>query len=284
MLATNQNSTFRGACLTIFSDVPTELPVKLQYFAYSMETCPTTNKRHAQAWAYSTKAMRFTGWKKIFPDAHIEQMRGTFAENDVYISKESQLTSYGERPMENGKKRTLQDLVDEVSTAARDGIRLSEVIDATEHKSTYVQYHGGIQKLHSMIVSEKLRRVDKDIAPEVYWIQGPPGSGKTRYVHDKEATLYDCPVDDSYKWKDGYSGEDAVLYDNMSLENFKCPARLLKEIDRYFIQVPIKGGFIGWRPKRIYITSVHTLEFFATTGGFTDPNELFRRVTTQMTL
>jgi hypothetical protein len=135
-----------------------------------------------------------------------------------------------------------------------------------------------------MIISEKLRKVEEDFAPEVYWIHGPPGSGKTRYVHEKEPVLYDCPVDDSYKWKDGYSGEDAVLCDNMSVENFKSPSPMLKEIDRDFIQVPIKGGFIGWRPKRIYITSVHTLEFFATTVGFSDPNELFRRVTHQMSL
>ena len=140
----------------------------------------------------------------------------------------------------------------EVTSGAKEGKRLSQIIDDKEHKPLYVQYHNGIKSLHTMIISEKLRKVEEDFAPEVYWIQGPPGSGKTRYVHEKEPVLYDSPVDDSYKWKDGYSGEDAVLYDNMSVENFKSPSPMLKEIDRYFIQVPIKGGFIGWRPKRIY--------------------------------
>jgi len=284
MPATNENAPFRGACLTIFSEVPRELPVKLQYFAYAIETCPTTGKRHAQAWAYSARAQRLSGWKKIFPDAHIEQMRGTFAENDKYCSKEGQLIEFGERPMETGKKRTLADLCDEVTTGAREGKPLDIIMDDSEHKATYVQYNSGIRSLHAMTVTAKLRKIDKDFAPEVYYIYGPPGSGKTRHVHDKEDSVYDCPVDDSYKWKDGYAGQEAVLYDNMSLDNFKTPSRLLKEIDRYFIQVPIKGGFIGWRPKRVYITSVHTLDFFATTAGFTDPNEFLRRVTNQISL
>lgn len=30
---------------------------------------------------------------------------------------------------------------------------------------------------------------------------------------------------------------------------------LLQILDRYPIDVPIKGGFTAWRPKRIYITS-----------------------------
>jgi hypothetical protein len=116
------------------------------------------------------------------------------------------------------------------------------------------------------------------MAPEVIYIYGPPGSGKTRYVRDLEPNIYDCPEDDQYKWKDGYSGEDAVLYDNIRTDNIK-PTRLLKEIDRYFIQVPIKGGYIGWRPKRIYITSIHPLIVFANESGFSDPREFTRRVT-----
>lgn len=278
MPATNENAPFRGACLTIFGEPPEALPDKLQYFAYAQETCPTTGNKHLQCFAYAARAMRLTGWKKIFKGAHIEEMRGTFAQNEKYCSKEGQLIEMGERPMDNGKKRTLQELCTEVREGAQEGKPLSDIIMESENQHTFVQYHSGIKTLHAMAVSYKLARVDKDFAPDVIYIYGTPGCGKTRYVHSKEAQLYDCPEPSFYGWKDGYSGQEAVLYDNVRPDNIK-PVTLLKEIDRYFIQVPIKGGFVGWRPKRIYITSLYKPIQLAEQAGFSNPQELIRRIT-----
>jgi len=278
MPATNENAPFRGACLTIFGEPPEALPDKLQYFAYAQETCPTTGNKHLQCFAYAARAMRLTGWKKIFKGAHIEEMRGTFAQNEKYCSKEGKLIELGERPMDNGKKRSLQELCTEICQGVQENKRLSEIITQSDGKHTFVQYHSGIKALHAMEVSEKLRKIDKNFAPTVTYIYGAPGSGKTTYVHGHEPRLYECPEYAFYGWKDGYSGEEAVLYDNIRLDNFK-PVGLLKEIDRYFIQVPIKGGFVGWRPKRIYITSIFKPCELAAQGGFTDPQELIRRIT-----
>lgn len=285
MPETNENRTFRGACLTIFgkdgarpADI-TQLPVKLQYLAYGHEVCPDTNRPHMQAWAYATTPQRLSGWKKMFPGAHIEPMRGNFAENDAYCSKAATLVELGERPMESGKKRTLRDLCEEVTAGASTGVPLSTIIMDSEHKDTFVQYNSGIKTLHTYAVTEKLRKVDKTFAPEVIYVYGPPGTGKTRYVHDLDENVYDCPSEDGYKWKDGYAGQDTVLYDNVSPVTMLCPCRFLKEIDRYFIQVPVKGGYIGWRPKRIIITSVLHPDHFATQTKFTLAAEFLRRIT-----
>lgn len=278
--ATSTGPPFRAACLTIFRvDEYHELPDGLSYFAYGREVCPTTGTHHLQAWAYSARAKRLTAWKKLFPTAHIEQMRGTFAQNDQYCSKQNALTCFGEKPMENGKKRCLETLVNEVISGAEAGKPLHEIVCDTDQQATFVQYHNGISKLHAMKVTNKLARVDKNFAPEVFYVHGEPGSGKTRWVREQDPDVYDVPQDDSYKWKDGYCGQDAVLYDNVSVSNIKSPERLLKEIDRYFIQVQIKGGFTGWRPKRIYITSVYQLEHFAEQVGFSKPSEFIRRIT-----
>lgn len=280
MPATNENVPFRASCLTIYQvEDYYELPDGLTYFAYGHETCPTTGRDHLQAWAYSTRAKRLSAWKKLFPTAHIEQMRGSFAQNDKYCSKQDELTEFGERPMENGKKRTLADLAEEVTKGAEEGKPLRDIIMEGDQQSTFVQYHGGITKLHAMAVNYKLSKVDKDFAPEVIYVHGEPGSGKSRWVREQDPDVYDVPEDDSYKWKDGYSGQDAVVYENVSVNNIKHPERLLKEIDRYFIQVPVKGGFTGWRPKRIYITTVYRLEHFAEQVGFSKPSEFTRRVT-----
>lgn len=206
-------------------------------------------------------------------------MEGTFAQNDKYCSKENDLTCFGVKPMGNGKKRSLSDLCAEVTSGAEAGKPLRDIVMESEQQHTFVQYHGGISKLHAMAVNYKLSKIDKNFAPEVIYVHGEPGTGKSRWVREQDPDVFDIPEDDSYKWKDGYSGQEAVVYENVSVTNIKHPERLLKEIDRYFIQVPIKGGFTGWRPKRIYITTVYRLEHFAEQVGFSKPSEFTRRVT-----
>lgn len=281
---------FRAAVLTIWGidgAVPadyTELPVKLQYLAYGHEVAPTTKRPHLQAWAYAARAMRLTGWKKVFPTASIRKMRGTFAENDRYCSKASALTELGDKPMETGKKRTLHDLIEEVHEGVKRSKPLRRIIGDTEHKDTFVQYHNGIKALHNMLVTNHLEDIDIDVPPEVTYVYGPPGCGKSRYVRDQEPknTLYFCPLAiNGYAWKDGYSGQPAVCYENATPELINHnPTAFLMEIDRYFIEnIPAKGSHVGWRPLRIYITTVYPLETFAALAKFSLPAEFTRRVT-----
>ena len=48
--------------------------------------------------AYARQAIKLGGWKKLFPGAHIEQMRSDFAANERYCSKEGQLIEHGQHP------------------------------------------------------------------------------------------------------------------------------------------------------------------------------------------
>jgi len=283
MPATTENCTFRLACITHYGAPWTELPPKIDYIAFAQETCPTTQRIHYQTWAYASKAMRLTGWKKVFPGDHIEQMRGTLAENDAYCCKENAIIQFGLKPMDNGKKRSLKLLCEAVVEAANDQIPLCDVVTMPDNQATFVQYNNGISKLYDHAITAKLRKVDKNFAPEVIFISGPPGCGKTRYVFDKEPELYRVPASDKFKWKDGYCGQDAVLYDNVTPENI-TPNELLVEIDRYYVSLPKKGGFTGWRPKRIYFTSVFTLGLFSQTAKFSLAAEFTRRITSTILL
>lgn len=276
----SNNAPFRAACITSYRTSGwDELPAKISYLAYGDETCPTTGRPHKQAWAYSNRAMKLSGWKKVFPGDHVEQMRGSFSQNDAYCSKEGQLHEFGEKPMGNGQKRSLQNLCVLVKEAAEEGQMLCDVITDEPNQATFVQYNSGIKQLYNASVTAKLRRIDKNFAPEVIYIYGEPGSGKSRYVREKDPEVFDIPEEDSYKWKDGYSGQEAVVYENISPNNVKAPERLLKEIDRYFIQVPVKGGYIGWRPRRIYFTSVYKPCHFANDCSFSKAQEFLRRIT-----
>lgn len=83
----------------------------------------------------------------------------------------------------------------------------------------------------------------------VYW--GRTGSGKTSAVFQNATRLWIYPGNG---WFDGYDGHPQVLFDDFSGSEFKLPY-LLKLLDRYPMQVPVKGDFVSWAPEEIYITS-----------------------------
>jgi len=86
----------------------------------------------------------------------------------------------------------------------------------------------------------------------VFVLVGTAGSGKTRLVFQKCPSLWIAP-DPSLKWFDGYGGEEDVLLDDY--RGGADDAFLLRVLDRYPLTVPIKGGFVVWKPTRIFITS-----------------------------
>lgn len=275
-----EEKRFRLCCFTIY-DMQydfSKLNSKLQYYAYGKEVCPKTKKDHYQAFGYAKVAQRWSWWRKLLSPHHFEQCMGTLEENDKYCSKDGLYTEYGLKPMGNGKKRSLQELCTHIVDAAENNVPLYEIVTVPENQSTYVQYNNGIEKLYNHAVTKRLRSIPRDFAPEVVYIYGPPGLGKTRYVLDREPDVYMVPDDDFYKWKDGYHGQPAVLYDNVTPTNIN-PVKLLREIDRNYINVAQKGKMIGWRPERIYITSVFEMQMFANLAGFSLATEFTRRVT-----
>lgn len=264
------NSAFRGAVLTIYQvDSYDALPDKLSYFAYGKEVCPTTNRTHLQAFAYADRVMRLTAWKKLFPTAHIDQMRGTFTQNQVYCSKQSELVEFGQRPMDNGLRRgdqVVKSLIDQDPTRT-----VMDIYEETSERCALI-YSRSFEQYREH-KRAKLIKGDHE-PPQVTFIYGAPGSGKTRFARESEPDIFDVP--DGIQWFNGYSGQEAVLFDNLEIP-IHNKSLFLKLIDRYPIQVPTKGGFTWWKPKRIYITSVHSPIHIA--SQFTDIEEFKRRVT-----
>ena len=124
-------------------------------------------------------------------------MRGTFADNDKYCSKEGSYHTLGTKPMHNGQKRSLEDLSLVIMEAARTQVPLDEIVTQPDAAPTFVQYHNGLSRLYQMTVTNKLRKVDKDFAPEVIYIWGDPGTGKSRKVRELDPDVYDIPEDDT---------------------------------------------------------------------------------------
>lgn len=247
-----------------------ELASHFQYLAYGEEVCPTTGRQHFQGFAYTAKAQRWSWYKKILGKTHFEKCEGSLSQNETYCSKEGTYIKYGTKPMGDGKKRSLAVFTERIIN----GEQVDDV--AFDDAVTYVQYRNGLESLERIVTKRKLKQIPSSFAPEVIYIYGPARTGKTSYARDRFPDLYDVPSSNKYQWKNGYNGQDTVLFDNLDHGNFDATA-LLKEIDRYLIQVPTKGGFVHWRPRRVFLTSVLTPDEFAT--AFTQADEFLGRLT-----
>lgn len=262
---------FRGICFTDFRAIDySELPEGVQFIAWSIETAPSTGKLHCQGYAYGKK-MTTKKWSKAFGNSHIEKMQGNLSQNEAYCSKQANLKKLGQEPMGSGHRRDLA-AIQEMCDKIKPGETIMDLAIDGDNFNVCIQYKRGLE---AYVANKRRRTVQHDhSAPEVIFITGKPGTGKTRYVRELETDIYDVP---SGVWRDNYDLHEAVLFDNLEPGSITDRSHFLKELDRYPIQVPIKGGFTTWKPKRIYITSVYSATAFA--SHFADPNEWNRRIT-----
>lgn len=244
--------TFRSACITEHKNMPIwdEISAKIRYLAYAEETCPTTQKKHYQAFAYAHDKMKLTGWKKLFPTAHIEEMRGNFVQNEKYCSKEGKLIEFGERPTQG--KRT--DLV-EVKKLIDIGKRPMEIVDE------YDQHIGTVFKFqrcwneYSDYKRQKILQNDRT-KPQVYIRWGDPGTGKTRWLDDTFGfDGWRFAPDNNGNWFDGTDERDVVCFDDVKINEIPPIGKLLKLTHEYPCKVAKKGGFITWKPRVVVFTS-----------------------------
>lgn len=195
---------------------------------------------HLQGYIHLKNARTMKSLKKeLAQKFHFEIARGSCDENVRYCSKEGDITEFGTKPKQ-GKRIDIEKFIEDIENGDSDDELWQK------HPSCMVKYRNAKCDRRNVINGKKERGEVKVIV-----LIGKPGSGKTRYVMEKEEKIWNAPGD--YRWYDGYCGQEAVLFDDYEGEiEYRM---LLKLLDRYKMQVPVKGGFVWWLPKRIYITS-----------------------------
>ena len=113
---------------------------------------------------------------------------------------------------------------------------------------------------------------------DIFWYYGCSGVGKTKKVLEEttNSTLF---IPTSFKWWDGYEGQDAVLLDDLR-PSWCAPEQLLRLLDpyRYQYRVEIKGSTRPLLATKMYITTPwHPSDFWRDTHE--DPAQLLRRIT-----
>lgn len=236
------------------------------YLIIGKEKCPTTGKKHYQCYIRFTNARKFKSVKKILGDneAHIEPCRGTPAQNILYCKKEGKYKEYGEPPSQGSRS----DLFD-IRAALTSGMSIRDIIEMGEIRNN--------QQLKFAENLLKYIRPQPRDPPEVHWLWGETGTGKTRRVYELEPDVYVVPM--NFDWFDGYVGQEAVLFDEFRAQ---IPMyQVLRLLDRYPMNVPVKGSFTPWVPKRIYITSCAPPQhYYRARKAFDNNDQFIRRITT----
>nr|UBJ25945.1 replication-associated protein [Giant panda circovirus 6] len=124
---------------------------------------------------------------------------------------------------------------------------------AEEQEAVFVKYFGGLQRYcYTMNLGGR-----RDFKTVTTVICGPPGCGKTKYVFEKVggdlARVYMKPRG---LWWDGYCGQEVVCLDDFY--GWVTFDELLRILDRYPLKVPIKGSYVDFVSREVYITSNST--------------------------
>lgn len=220
--------------------------VGISYCIYGRET-GESGTRHLQGYIEFSRRLRFDRVKRILGQRyHLEARLGTAQEAAEYCRKEDESPyEYGTISVSSQGKRT--DL-ESLHESLKDKKSLSYVAD--EHFGAFIKYQRGINA-YRLVTST---RRDPQYPPSVVVYWGRTGTGKTRAVWDNAVSPSDVWVYAGSGWFDGYDGQPIALFDDFSGSEFKI-SYLLKVLDRYPMQVPVKGGFVNWTPQEIYLTS-----------------------------
>lgn len=206
----------------------------------------------------ATKSTRGRVGGVIGARAHLEPRRGSQSQAIDYCKKDGDFVEFGS-PCQQGKRTDLEGYV----ARLKGGESLRDL--ALEDPVTFCRYKNGLERIAHWLGDDVPRE-----PPKCYFIWGEPGTGKSRWAHDVDPDS--TWIYGGAGWFDGYSGQRVAIFDDFDDDNQRGGigyGLFLKLLDRYKLSVPIKGGFVNWRPEIIIFTANRSLdEFYFTNTGY----------------
>lgn len=263
-----QESQYRRICYTLSNYTEDELELLRNYknvkiHVAGFEEAPTTGTPHIQGYIEFISKQRFAKIKKDFgPRFHFERCYGDRKSNIDYIANNKDKPAYKQFIYFISDDITTDSAnVQEVKSWIESGISLEEILDDPSYGATAKTI-----KLYKELAP--IYQKPRSWRPEVIWIYGEAGHGKTLYVHSQEPSLYILQLEK--KWFDGYTDQQAILWDDLDwdlydggvqdssrdkLEQQRLFQRLLSLCDRYAFRGNVKGSSVQIVAKRIYLVA-----------------------------
>lgn len=231
-------------------------------FVVFQEECGESGTRHFQGYAEFSTSVSWSQFALHALQSHCEARRGSQEQAVAYASKDDTRVAgpwrWGEpRVSRQGARNDLKAFISDV----RNGARLRELLDT--HPSVLARYprlEASVRGAYPPAPHAGGRRVILHF--------GPPGSGKTRAVHESasecDGRLYVMPINGSSFWLDGYDGQPVALLDDFGGRASKLGlTEALRLLDRYPVRAPVKGSFVWWNPEVVHVTTnIHPTEWY----------------------
>lgn len=254
-------------------------PEKIKDLQYAI-WCPERGDegtRHLQCYLQFKNAIEMMQAKKRigFGKAHLEPASGTPEQNVQYVKKEGPYSD---------KKHTHIGDVQEWGVLSIPGKRndCQKAIELLEQK---VQPHEIVRMIPTTLrlincmdtfLARSIKPRPDDQKTEVIVVFGRSRLGKTTWVKQTEKSLYKKP--NTTKWWPFYNGEDAVVVDDPEgLVPFDGWSGMLDIWDKGAAKIEVKGGFVYFNSKRIYLTC-NVLPHIWVKDEFRDHEAFYNRI------
>lgn len=231
---------------------------QLRYICGQLEVGEDTGHLHFQGYLQLKNVQRLSWLKNnIHPTAHFEIQKAKF--NDEardYTRKEEtraegtvwlEYGNYNKGRCKGGTCGKRNDL-EAFKNAILSGMNIEDLLDNgfTKELARYPKFYHMVRG-----IKEPER---EEVTVELYF--GEPGTGKTRKAREENPGIYTVPLTTGTMWFDGYDGQEVALIDDFCGKKSKVPLDYtLRLLDRYPVQIPCKGAFIWWVPKKVIITT-----------------------------
>lgn len=219
-----------------------------------IEEAPGTARPHIQGYVEFTKQTSMAEAKLLLGDQaiHLEVRRGTREQAMEYCQKDE---TRREGPWILGDpshtQGTRSDLI-AVKRALDSGASNEAIAD--QFFGSWVRYRRSFDEYRAL-KKMKVEVRDSTVDPTVFVLWGSTGTGKTKAATDAFPDAYWLmkPVDRSTVWMDGYTGQSTVIIDEFY--GWLPFDLLLRMLDRYPLQMQIKGGVVQLLATTFVITS-----------------------------
>lgn len=247
------SSKSRDYCFTEYDMESLEMWLNTEcvYMCIAPEVCPTTNRDHYQGYIYFKNPRSFSGMKKQFPKINFHPCAGSPEQNRTYIfgpyEKDGKIKPFNPEAQERGilpqqGKRTDVEVV-------REELHLGNGMRGVVRRATNLQQ---IKIAEAILKYEEPKR---DFKPEVIWLWGLTGVGKSRRAHEMfEGQDFYRKTSNTKTWWEGYDAHENVIIDDMTERNYEYK-NLLDLLDRYECRIECKGGTRQFLAKKIIITA-----------------------------
>ena len=271
-----RRAKFRNWCVTInnYSGVPDaeflKGPPPIKYLCFGKEVS-STGTPHLQMYvSFANAVAQPSQYFTRFGNGHFIPANGTADQNAEYCAKEGDFREFGTRPQSPRDKGQLG-----AQLGGQPGGQYGQIGGDMEQARWQMTWdlakEGRIEEIPADIRVRHYSTINKIAAkyqkapPKLskldnLWLVGPPGTGKSTFVHNQYPGGYKKSMT---KWWCGYNmddeGHSTVILDD--LHPRWSEKELLKNwADVFSFVAETKGGSMQIRPQRIVVTSNYTIE------------------------